>query len=82
MSSPDNKISALIVTYNEMGYIEKCIESISFIDEIIVVDSYSTDGTYEYLKEHLRVKVIQNPFENFTLQKSFAPKQASYDWVA
>jgi glycosyltransferase involved in cell wall biosynthesis len=81
MSNPIEKISALIITYNEIGYIEKCIESISFADEIIVVDSYSTDGTFEYLRSVSKVKVIQRPFENFTLQKSFALKQASNDWV-
>ena len=81
MNNPKEKISALIITYNEMGYIEKCIESVSFADEIVVVDSYSTDGTYEYLKDHPKVKVIQHPFSNFTLQKSFTLKQASNDWV-
>lgn len=81
MSMPKKKISAVIITYNEMNYIEKCIDSIEFVDEIVVVDSYSTDGTYEYLKKHPRISVLQNPFENFTLQKSFALKQASNDWV-
>ncbi|ASO06773.1 glycosyltransferase family 2 protein [Arenibacter algicola] len=75
------KISALIITYNEIGYIKQCIDSTSFADEIIVVDSYSTDGTFEYLKNHPKVKVIQNPFENFTTQKSFALKQANHDWI-
>ena len=79
--TPKQKLSALIITYNEMGYIEKCIDSVSFADEILVVDSYSTDGTYEYLLEHPKVNVIQNPFENFTAQKSFTLKQASNDWV-
>ncbi len=64
-----------------MGYIEKCIESVSFADEILVVDSYSTDGTYEYLLDHPKVRVIQNPFENFTAQKSFTLKNASNDWI-
>ncbi|MCR9264676.1 MAG: glycosyltransferase family 2 protein [Flavobacteriaceae bacterium] len=81
VSTPKQKISALIITYNEMGYIEKCIDSVSFADEIIVVDSYSTDGTYEYLLAHPKVRVIQNPFENFTAQKSFTLKQAKNDWV-
>ncbi|WP_289041325.1 glycosyltransferase family 2 protein [uncultured Zobellia sp.] len=75
------KLSALIITYNEIGYIEKCIESVMFADEIIVVDSYSNDGTYEYLLEHPKVKVIQHPFTNFTSQKSYTLKQASNDWV-
>jgi len=81
MPQTKEKISALIITYNEIGYIEKCIESVSFADEIIVVDSYSTDGTYEYLLNHPRVRVIQNPFKNFTAQKSFTVKQATNDWV-
>jgi glycosyltransferase involved in cell wall biosynthesis len=81
MSSPSRKISALIITYNEIGYIEKCIESVSFADEIIIVDSYSTDGTYEYLRAHPGVNVIQHPFSNFTMQKSFTLQQASNDWI-
>ncbi|AWX43408.1 putative glycosyltransferase [Flagellimonas maritima] len=81
LSNSKQKLSALIITYNEMGYIERCIDSISFADEIIVVDSFSTDGTYEYLKKLPNVKVIQNPFENFTAQKSFTLKQATNDWI-
>jgi len=76
-----NKLTALIITYNEIGYIENCIDSVRFADEIIVVDSYSTDGTYEHLCADPDVKVIQHPFENFTQQKSYALSQATYDWV-
>jgi glycosyltransferase involved in cell wall biosynthesis len=81
MITKKEQLTALVITFNEIGYIEKCIESVSFADEIIVVDSFSTDGTYEFLKDHPKVKVIQNPFENFTAQKSFALKQATNDWV-
>lgn len=81
MNNPKEKLTALVIAFNEIGYIERCIESVLFADEIIVVDSYSTDGTYEFLKDHPKVKVIQHPFANFTLQKSFALKQASNDWV-
>ncbi len=76
-----NKLTALIITYNEIGYIENCIDSVRFADEIIVVDSFSTDGTYEHLCADPDVKVIQNPFENFTQQKSYALSQATNDWV-
>lgn len=75
------RLTALVITYNEIGYIEQCIESISFADEIIVVDSYSNDGTYEYLLNHPKVQVIQKTFENFTKQKTFALTQASNDWI-
>jgi len=81
MTKNREKLTALVITFNEIGYIEKCIESVAFADEIVVVDSYSTDGTFEYLSQHPKVKVIQNPFDNFTAQKSFALKQASNDWV-
>ncbi len=59
MTRQRDKISALVITYNEIGYIERCLESIAFADEIIVVDSYSTDGTYEYLLSQPNVRVIQ-----------------------
>jgi glycosyltransferase involved in cell wall biosynthesis len=81
MTEPTNKITALVITYNEIGYIENCIQSIEFADEIIVVDSYSTDGTYEFLLAHEKVKVIQHPFKNFTSQKTYTLELASNDWV-
>jgi len=81
MGLQSTKISALVITYNEIGYIESCLESIEFADEIIVVDSYSTDGTYEYLLAHPKVRVIQHPFKNYTAQKAFTLEQASNDWV-
>ena len=76
-----NKLTALVITYNEMGYIERCIDSVRFADEIIVVDSYSTDGTYEFLQMDPDVSVFRHPFENFTRQKTVALQKASHDWV-
>lgn len=81
MAERKNKLTALVITYNEMGYIEKCLESIRFADEIVVVDSFSTDGTYEYLQACENVRVLQHTFENFTLQKTYALEMASHDWV-
>lgn len=81
INQQEERISVLIITYNEIGYIEKCIESVAFADEILVVDSFSDDGTYEYLKEHPKVKVLQHPFKDFTTQKSYALELASYDWI-
>ncbi len=81
MQQKRNKLTALVITYNEKGYIEKCIESVRFADEIIVVDSFSTDGTYEYLKACEGVHVLQHPFENFTQQKTYALSLATNDWI-
>lgn len=75
------KISALVITFNEIGYIENCLKSVDFADEIIVVDSYSTDGTYEYLLAQPKVKVIQHPFKNYTAQKAYTLEKATNDWV-
>ncbi len=81
MTFKNTSLSAVIITYNEINYIQRCVEAVEFADEIIVVDSFSTDGTFEYLKEHPRVDVIQNKFENFTSQKSFALGMVNHDWV-
>ena len=81
MERERTKITALVITYNEIGYIENCLKSIAFADEIIVVDSYSTDGTYKYLLQQPNVRVIQHPFKNYTAQKAFTLSQASNDWV-
>lgn len=81
MNSNQNKISALIITYNEINHIEEVIANVSFADEIIIVDSYSDDGTYEKLQELKHTKVIQRKFENFTDQRNFAIGLAQYKWV-
>ncbi|UOB18262.1 glycosyltransferase family 2 protein [Abyssalbus ytuae] len=75
------KLTAIIITFNEIDYITQCVNSILFADEIIAVDSFSTDGTWEFLNSHPKIKAIQHPFENFTTQKSYALQQASNDWV-
>ncbi|WP_245795502.1 glycosyltransferase family 2 protein [Arenibacter nanhaiticus] len=75
------KLSAVIITYNEIGYIEECIKSVSFADEIVIVDSYSTDGTWEYIQQLPKIKAVQHSFEDFTKQKTFALSLASNNWI-
>ena len=81
MNTAKNKISALFITFNEILNIDEVIQNVSFADEIIIVDSFSTDGTAERIKNYPEVKLIQRPFKNYTDQKSFAMSMASYDWV-
>lgn len=73
-------ISAVAITYNEEIHIESYIKSLSFADEIIIVDSFSTDRTVELAKKN-GAKVIQHPFEDFSKQKNYAISQATYDWI-
>jgi len=70
-----------MITYNEIKHIEDVISNLSFADEIIVVDSYSTDGTFEILSEMDHVKVILHEFKNFADQRNFAIKQANFEWI-
>jgi glycosyltransferase involved in cell wall biosynthesis len=76
-----HKLSALLITRNEEKHIDEVIPNISFADEIIVVDSFSTDSTVEKLSKYSNVKVIQRNFENFADQRNFAISEASYDWI-
>ena len=73
-------ISALAITYNEEINIEDYIKSLYFADEIIIVDSFSSDKTLEIANKY-NVKVIQRKFTNFSDQKNFALTLAKHDWV-
>ena len=74
------KISAIIPTLNEEIHIADAIKSVSFADEIIVIDSFSEDKTIE-IAEKLNVKIIKREFDDFSSQKNFAINQASHDWI-
>ena len=72
------KISATIITFNEENNIARCIDSLlSVADEIVVVDSFSTDRTEEICRSK-GVKFIQHKFEGHIEQKNFAITQASH----
>ncbi|RRJ93251.1 glycosyltransferase family 2 protein [Paenimyroides tangerinum] len=75
-----NRISVIIPTYNEETYIEDALNSVAFADEIIVVDSFSSDRTKE-IAEKFGCKVVQRKFDNFSAQKNFAIKYATADWI-
>ena len=74
------KISAIIPTLNEEIHIAEAIKSVSFADEIIVIDSFSEDKTIE-IAEKLNVKIIKRKFDDFSSQKNFAIKQATHNWI-
>jgi glycosyltransferase involved in cell wall biosynthesis len=73
-------LSACIITYNEADRIEACLASVSFCDEILVVDSYSTDSTPE-LARNMGARVIQHAWPGYRSQKQFAVDCARHDWV-
>lgn len=75
------KISGVILTFNEARNISRCIESVLQVaDEIVVVDSFSTDTTPDICKSY-GVRFIQNPFGGYIEQKNFALSKATFDVV-
>lgn len=76
------KISAAIITYNEEKNIKRCLDSLAKVaDEIVVIDSFSKDGTKAICTEYPSVRFIENAFEGHIQQKNFAITQCSFDWV-
>jgi glycosyltransferase involved in cell wall biosynthesis len=74
------KISAVIIAFNEENNIEKAIQSVLWADEILLIDSGSTDKTCQ-IAEKLGAKVIVQEWLGFSKQKQFGVKNASYDWI-
>lgn len=73
-------ITATIITLNEEANIERCLESVSWVDEMIVVDSGSCDRTAE-IAGSCGAKVFTREFDGFSRQKGFALEKATQDWV-
>jgi glycosyltransferase involved in cell wall biosynthesis len=75
------KLSAVIITFNEEEHLEKCLFSIkSIVDEIIVIDSFSTDST-RAICEKFNVTFIEQMFLGYKEQKNFAITKASHDYI-
>lgn len=74
------KITAIIPTLNEEERIQNSLRSAEFADEIIVIDSYSTDRTVEIVKQSNAV-LLQRKFDDFSSQKNYAIEKASNDWI-
>lgn len=74
------KITATIITLNEAEHIRAACESVSWADEVLVVDSGSTDNTREIARE-CGARVIEKEWPGFAAQKQFAAEQATHDWV-
>ncbi|MBI4404699.1 MAG: glycosyltransferase family 2 protein [Deltaproteobacteria bacterium] len=74
------KISAVIVAYNEEHNIVRCLKSLQFCDEIVVVDSFSEDKTRE-LAASLSPRIVTHQWEGYVNQKNFAVRLATNEWV-
>ncbi len=75
------KISICVITKNESEKIAECLASVSWADEVILVDDFSEDDTVKIASQFHNVKIFQNKFEGFGQQKQFAVTKASNDWI-
>jgi glycosyltransferase involved in cell wall biosynthesis len=75
-----SSISACIIAMNEADRIADCLASLAFCDEIVVVDSHSTDRTREIAAAH-GARVIERDWPGHVAQKEFTIRQAMHDWV-
>lgn len=76
------KVSVLLLSYNEIANLPRCLRALEWCDDIIVVDSGSTDGSVEYARQH-GARVLHRPFDDFACQRNFglAEGQPKHDWV-
>ena len=73
-------LTVIIPAFNEESYIEDALKSVAFADEIIVIDSFSTDKTVDIAKQYTN-NILQREFDNFSNQKNHALSFAKGDWV-
>jgi glycosyltransferase involved in cell wall biosynthesis len=80
MPASRQPLSVAIITLNAAAQLEACLRSVSFADDIVVVDSGSTDGT-QAIAERLGARVIEQAWLGFGKQKQCAVAAAKHDWV-
>jgi glycosyltransferase involved in cell wall biosynthesis len=75
-------ISAVVLTYNEETILGKCLEALSFVDSILIFDSYSTDATLEIAKS-FNATILQRKFDNYASQRNaaLAAVPEDCDWI-
>ena len=74
------KVAVTVITRDEAAHIEACLASVAWADEIVVVDSGSTDGTPE-LARGTGARVLVKDWPGYAAQKNFAASQATHDWI-
>ncbi len=80
MSGARAKLSVVLITQDAASQIEACLASVAFADEVLVVDSGSTDATIAIAGRH-GARVLHHDWPGYGAQKQFAVEQAAHDWV-
>lgn len=80
-SGSEPRICAQLITYNEENNIRECLKSLEWADEIIVVDSFSSDVTPQICREFHKVRLVQNKWPGFARQRNFGLTLTRAEWV-
>lgn len=75
-----DRLSVVVITLNEERKLRRCLEPVKWADEIIVVDSFSTDRTVDIAREYTD-RVYRNPWKGFAAQRTFGMEHATGDWI-
>ncbi|MEL6456995.1 MAG: glycosyltransferase family 2 protein [Cyanobacteria bacterium J06621_15] len=75
------KITPLILTYNEASNINRTLQHLTWAKEIVVIDSYSTDKTLEIIKSYPTVEVFQRKFDTHATQWNYGLEQVTSEWI-
>lgn len=81
MTSERAAISAIVTSYNEEINIQECLESLGWADEILLVDSFSTDRTMEIARSIPQVRVLQHEYFGSAAQKNWAIDRTTNPWI-
>jgi glycosyltransferase involved in cell wall biosynthesis len=78
---PREKLSAIVTSFNEEVNIRECLDSLGFADEVLLVDSFSTDRTLDIARQIPGVRVLQREYFGSAAQKNWAMDQTSNPWI-
>ncbi len=80
-SSERPRVTAIVTSYNEERSISDCLESLQWCDEILLVDSFSTDRTLEVAGRFPEVRILQHEYFGAAAQKNWAARHATHEWL-
>jgi glycosyltransferase involved in cell wall biosynthesis len=76
-----DKITPLILTYNEAPNINRTLQQLTWAEQIIIIDSYSTDETLEIIQNYPQAQIFQRQFDTFANQCNFGLEKIKSEWV-
>lgn len=80
MTETHHPLTVIVPCFNNAPVIEACLKSVSWADELLVVDAFSTDGTLEVARRYAH-RVLQHEYVNYAAQNNWAIPQARHEWV-